>query len=359
MPVLYLLPFLLLPAVSHASFERCFDASALRWNVPAKALRAIAKFESGGFHNIPDAHDHSGHKHMKTYGLMGLRDDDVFGHSLREAAQASNQDLEKVIQDPCANIDAAAALLGSELARNGRNIDEAVKRHWVKAQSTESFEELKSLMLGKELHLNVRVAGDVNPGMCWRFWTNCEPTPPAPPAPEDDVVQAPVGKGGEYPGADFQASPNFKRGSIRQLYIVLHTTEGNFNGAVSWLTSPKSGVSSHYIVRKSDGYVKQLVREGDRAFHARCWNSMAIGIEMEGFSKDPSSFTSALLRSTANLTRYLTRKYGIAPDQARVVGHNAGDQKNFRDTGLEKCNDHGDPGKYFDWSLFWRLLGRG
>jgi len=354
---LLLVSFLSLPSISYADSGACFEASAARWNIPARALRAIAKFQTGGFHNIPDAHDDHGHRHLKTYGVMGFHDDEVLGHSLVEAQLASGLSREDIIRDPCANIDAAAALLSAELARNGGNLDEALKKYWAGAASG-SLSELKALMAGNVFNLKVRLADDPVAGLCWRFWTDCgKPNPPVnPDQGEEEPEPAPKGNGGEYPGADFQASPNFG-GGIKQLYIVLHTTEGNFDGAVSWLSSPKSGVSSHYVVRNRDGYVKQLVRENNRAFHARCWNSMAIGIEMEGFSKDSSSLSNSLIRSVASISKYLTRKYGISPTEARIVGHDAAERGKIGGTGLNNCNDHGDPGVSFNWSLFWRLLG--
>lgn len=358
MRINFLLALLLaFPAATYAGSEACFEASAARWKVPSSALRAIAKYETGGFHNIPDVQDEEGHRHLKTFGVMGLHDDEVLGHSLQEAMLASGHARLDIIRDPCTNIDAAAALLSSELVRNGGSLDEALKKFWAGAAAG-SLAELKAMMAGGGIDLKVRMAPDINTGLCWRFWTDCgEPTPPVNPNPgEQEPEPVPQGKGGEYPGAEFQASPNFGSG-IKQLYIVLHTTEGNFDGAVSWLSSPKSGVSAHYVVRNRDGYVKQLVRENSRAFHARCWNSMAIGIEMEGFSKDSSSLSSSLIRSAANIAKYLTRKYGINPTEARIVGHDAADRGKLGGTGLNNCNDHGDPGVSFDWSLFWRLLG--
>jgi len=352
---MFALIVVLFSVTAQASTEPCFEASAQRWKVPAKMLKAIAQLETNGFHSVPDEHDHAGHRHQKTYGVMGLRDDEVLGHSLRDAAAASGHSLEDVIKDPCTNIDAAAALLGSELARNGKDVDQALKRYWNNAGSQDSIRDLHKLMNKDLVNPQVRMASFLKPmaGLCWRFW-NCEPAPGSP-VQEEPSPQVPEGKGGEFPGSEFHASKNFEKGKIKQLYIVLHTTEGGFNGAVNWLTSSKSGVSSHYIVRRSDGYVKQLVHEGNRAFHARCWNKLAIGIEMEAFHQDASSFSTALLRSTANIVRYLSRKYGIPADETRVVGHNAGESSSFSRTGLENCNDHGDPGPHFDWMRFWRF----
>ena len=70
--------------------------------------------------------------------------------------------------------------------------------------------------------------------------------------------------------------------------IILHYT-GMETGvaAEAWLCDPASQVSSHYLVHE-DGRVVQMVREGDRAWHAgkSSWrgvtdiNSCSIGIEI-------------------------------------------------------------------------------
>lgn len=342
-----LLPFAATPALAAPETEACFREAAARWKLPSGLLESIARAESGGFHNVPEADDHSGHNHQKLYGLMGLRDDQALGHSLREAAAASGLPLERVVQDPCANIEAAAALLGAELASGG-TVEGAVRRSWGASNGAAAI----ALYRSSEEGLTQLAGSDPKAAWCWRFWTDCDGNPA--PAPAEPLP--PQGQGGEFPGSEWDRSANYDAGQIKPRFIVLHTTEGNFNGAVSWLKNKKSGVSAHYVVRAGDGYVKQLVRERDQAWHARCWNDYAIGIEMEGFHKNGSSFTGPLVRSAAALVKYLSRKYGIAPDATRVVGHDAEERGMLKAAGLEDCNDHGDPGKFFDWGGFWRLL---
>jgi N-acetyl-anhydromuramyl-L-alanine amidase AmpD len=47
--------------------------------------------------------------------------------------------------------------------------------------------------------------------------------------------------------------------------IVCHITEGAFDGAVSWLCHPQSGVSAHFVVGQ-DGQITQLVSIEDTAW---------------------------------------------------------------------------------------------
>ena len=82
----------------------------------------------------------------------------------------------------------------------------------------------------------------------------------------------------------FVKSPNFssRRNTIVDT-IVLHNTEGQFNGAVSWLTNPASKVSAHYVVSRK-GQIYQLVDLKDKAWHARSANSRSVGIEIEAYA---------------------------------------------------------------------------
>lgn len=62
-------------------------------------------------------------------------------------------------------------------------------------------------------------------------------------------------------------SPNFWSGGDPKKGIVIHHTGGAFEPSLNWLIKKGSGASAHYIVRK-DGYVVQMVKETDRAWHA-------------------------------------------------------------------------------------------
>src|SRR4051812_35274821 len=62
-----------------------FAAAALKYQVPVRVLQAIAYNESRWIQRIPEPTD--GEPDMPTaYGVMGLRNDVFFGHSLVIAA---------------------------------------------------------------------------------------------------------------------------------------------------------------------------------------------------------------------------------------------------------------------------------
>lgn len=129
--------------------------------------------------------------------------------------------------------------------------------------------------------------------------------------------------------------------------IVIHTTQGGFNGTLSWFQDPAAKVSAHYVVRSDDGYVAQMVDESDVAYHDRCFNTKTIGIEHEGFIDAPDRwYTEPMYIESAKLTAYLADKYGIPKEMGAIVGH---------DTAPD-CSDHTDPGPGWDWPHYLDLV---
>lgn len=140
-------------------------------------------------------------------------------------------------------------------------------------------------------------------------------------------------------------------------YIVIHNTEGSYDGTIRWFQDPAAKVSAHYVVRSRDGHVTQMVRGRDVAWQAGNWyvNAHSIGIEQEGWATEGATwYTDAMYRSTARLVKHLAAKYGVPLDRQHIIGHDvvpATVPANVR--GM-----HWDPGPYWDWARFFRLLGR-
>lgn len=112
--------------------------------------------------------------------------------------------------------------------------------------------------------------------------------------------------------------------------VVIHVVQGSFSSAINWFNDSRAGVSAHYTVRSSDGFVGQSVEEKDIAYHAGNWpvNQTAIGIEHEGFGDNPARwFTPEMYNSSARLTAYLCNKYNIPvrlvanSSQAGILAH--------------------------------------
>lgn len=141
-------------------------------------------------------------------------------------------------------------------------------------------------------------------------------------------------------------------GAIR--CIVVHVTEGSFWGSVRWLRNRRAHASSHFIVSRS-GRIVQLVHLSDIAWHAGNWhvNAESVGIEHEGWTDDPAGFTEAQYRASARLAAYLARRSLLPIDRAHLIGHA---QVPGPRGGLGGASHHSDPGRYWNWREYLRLV---
>jgi N-acetylmuramoyl-L-alanine amidase len=123
--------------------------------------------------------------------------------------------------------------------------------------------------------------------------------------------------------AAWHPSPNF--GPRRANYVILHhTSNDTLEYALSVLTHPLSGVSSHYLIGR-DGQVLQLVDEDRRAWHAGAsmWsgqadmNSASIGIELDNTGSEP--FPPPQIDALIALLGDIQRRH-LVP-RANVLGH--------------------------------------
>lgn len=159
----------------------------------------------------------------------------------------------------------------------------------------------------------------------------------------------------DYPGAQWVPAykgnySDYSRGTGDIRYIVIHTTQGSYAGAISWFQNPSANVSAHYVIRSADGQITQTVREQDVAWHAGNWtyNLQSIGIEHEGWIDQKGWYTDAMYRSSALLVRHLAEKYDIPMDRQHILGHVDVPQAT-----------HTDPGPYWDWKYYMSLVRQG
>ncbi len=152
----------------------------------------------------------------------------------------------------------------------------------------------------------------------------------------------------DYRAACVLPSPNHgeRVDGVRPDMIILHYTGmPSEEGALAWLCSPESQVSSHYFVHE-DGRVVQLVPEERRAWHAgkSFWagetdiNSRSIGIEIAnaGHPEGLPPFPDKQIEAVIELCRDCGRRLDIRPE--RVLGHS--DVAPVRKV---------DPGENFPW----------
>ncbi|MFJ9833011.1 N-acetylmuramoyl-L-alanine amidase [Streptomyces sp. NPDC101169] len=182
-------------------------------------------------------------------------------------------------------------------------------------------------------------------------------------APADDVecpksvscesVPAPYEEFGDndYGNHDLGDRPE----SQRIKYIVIHDTEGSWDGVMNLIQDP-TYVSWNYTIRSTDGLIAQHVKAKDVAWHAGNWdvNARSVGIEHEGFLTSPDAwYTEAMYRSSARLVKYLSRSYGIPLDRQHILGHDNVPGP----TASTVPGMHTDPGPYWDWRHYFQLLG--
>ncbi len=135
----------------------------------------------------------------------------------------------------------------------------------------------------------------------------------------------------DHEGAEVRVSPNFgprREGALPEIIVLHYTGMETGEAAECWLCDPVSEVSSHYLVHE-DGRIMQMVREGDRAWHAgkSSWrgrtdvNSSSVGIEVvnAGHVFGYRDFPAAQIEALIALCRDIAGRHGIRPEN--VVAH--------------------------------------
>ncbi|MCP3818803.1 N-acetylmuramoyl-L-alanine amidase [Streptomyces sp. A3M-1-3] len=144
---------------------------------------------------------------------------------------------------------------------------------------------------------------------------------------------------------NFTASNRPSAHPVRRL--IVHITQTTFTGTLGIFQNPLKNVSAHYVIRSSDGYIAQCMRERDIAWHAGNWefNADSIGIEHEGWVDRPRYFTDTLYEQSAALTAALCGTYDIPKTREHIIGHHE-----------VPGATHTDPGPLWDWVRYIRLV---
>ncbi|MCP4438884.1 MAG: T9SS type A sorting domain-containing protein [Aureispira sp.] len=144
--------------------------------------------------------------------------------------------------------------------------------------------------------------------------------------------------------------------------VTIHTMQGYYSGAISWFKNPIANVSAHYNMRSSDGQITQMVCEIDRAWHVGNSNSLAVGIEHEGYVSDPSWYTNITYVVSAELTKDIATRNGIPIIRTYdVIGDAVVNELStncYRIKGHQHfpSQSHTDPGEFWDWNYYYDLL---
>lgn len=157
------------------------------------------------------------------------------------------------------------------------------------------------------------------------------------------------------PACIWDPSPNYTAGRSATIdTVVIHTTEGSYAGAVSWLKNPSAGASAHYVIKEDGTQITQLVADSNTSWHATYYNSRSIGIECAGYAGQASTWTQGILPKLYDLVAWLCYTYNI---QAVHPAGTAGSSSAQPYTGVGLVGHYqiqpwnrSDPGAYFDWN---------
>ncbi len=320
----------------------------------------------------------------RPYGVMALWDNDLFGHSLRRAADLIGEEPDVLKRDPVQNIRGAAAYLASLRRANSRTPEPIMPSlgDWADAIAAYTGIRQPDLALGHAYEVLTRLSRGIQSEAI---------SVPAQPvelsavrqrvrqlaveaAPSPEALKT---KGTpDYPDARWipgKAGYYYTTGNGKQ-FVVFHDMEGYYASVLSYFQTLSDGrtVSIHYCINglqdsPSDypaGDVAQMVEEQYYAWHAVCLNTYSIGIEHEGFASNPAWFTPEMYLASAKLVKYLCEKYNIPKDRNHLVGH--GEWQNgawvqwainngFPST-FGTCNSHTDPGPNWDWAFILQII---
>jgi N-acetyl-anhydromuramyl-L-alanine amidase AmpD len=373
------------------SYDRMFEQAGSEFGVPSDLLRGISFAETRWTHMKWAENDtRSSCTGMpRVYGVMGLWDNEYFGHSLKEAAGLLGRSVQELKDDPMQNIRGGAALLR-------KYYDELPKPEGFESGSIELWQNAVAKMSGfPQEEISAKRGLEVFSVLANGYHRDRIDITQRPIQLEkiQAIVQqletvafsqqktAPEGVQStpDYPLAKWNAaySGNFGLDQIVQRFVVIHDVEGSYLGCISWFKNTTAGVSAHYVLNSNPygvnattkgpngspdapvGEVTQMVEEKYRAWHVGCWNSFMVGIEHEGYASVSGWYTPEGYDASSKLVKYLCDKYNIPKDRNHVIAHAEHTNSVWRSwvnssgQGFDPtCNTHVDPGPYWTWDSF-------
>lgn len=354
--------------------DRWFHEAAEEFDVPVEVLQSIAFVESRWRHLVPEGvarRLHDDEHQPPAYGVMGLRDDEHFGHSLLDAAALIAATPEELRRDPRMNIRGAAALLAQYGAGLGRT--DAVELWEPAVARLSGIPEPRIAEMHTYDVFNTIVSGRASD----RFRiAQKEISLEAIYGPEllrvlaaprlmIDVHASRVGSdSADYGPAIWDAAATCNYGAGRSAtvtHVAEHIAQGSYAGTISWFKNCSASVSAHYVVRSSDGQVTQMVRESDTAWHVASHNSYSIGIEHEGYADNCAWYTTAMYNGSSALTRDIADSHGIP--RTATYDASLGWDTELPQSSPFKIKGHTNfpttktcPGACFDWPRFRSLV---
>ena len=362
-----------------SAFEVAYKACP---DIPQGMLEAIS-FTNTHCHHLTDAnYFHDGPDAMpRAYGLMGLVKDgkNYFRENLHFVSGLSGISEMEILESPAANVLAyAKAFERLSKERNAKEIEGylSVIQQLSELPIVEEKDiyPMQSMLYSVCLFLNDEEKAeqfgfrkyDINLKAVF--------------AEHYDMLTASelgISRSPDYPPAIWDPAPecNWEPRTKEVSAVVIHYTEGSYAGCISWFKNCDAQVSAHYVIRSVDGQVTQMVREKDKAWHARTANGYTIGIEHEAYGNVWEFFTEAMYRSSANLVRSICSRYDTIKgyrthdrdtlDNGFCINNGlynlGGEGACIQIRGHQHYPDqsHTDPGPYWDWNYYYKLINEG
>jgi N-acetyl-anhydromuramyl-L-alanine amidase AmpD len=104
-------------------------------------------------------------------------------------------------------------------------------------------------------------------------------------------------------------SPNVSQRLTPISLVVMHDTEGAYEGACSWLCNPQAQASAHVVLREDGNDATQLVRFAEKAWACEAFNSMSLNLELAGFAA--KGYQDHQLRVAARIVANWCHQYTI------------------------------------------------
>lgn len=379
-------------AATDTTLQDAFAAAAREFNVPEAVLLSVSYNLSRWEHHAGKPSTSGGYGVMHLVDLASLPASDAKGddslstapatsghaadYTLTTAAQLLGVQPEVLKQDVAQNIRGGAALLAT-YAQDTVQARPAQDGEWYGAVAKYSGSEEASLALGfaDDVYTTIVSGTERTTTDRQRVRLAAKQVRPNKGTAASLPLRNTKYSGADCPnGLDCQVIPaayvqrsssptdygnydlaNREADGLDINYIVIHDTETPYDATIRYFQNPSASVSSHYVLRASDGQITQMVDNKDVSWTAGNWyiNAHSINFEHEGYAIEGASwYSEQMYRSSAKLVRYLADKYGIPVDRAHIVGH---DEVPHPTTGQGAM--HWDPGPFWDWAHYMRLVG--
>ncbi|MEO7310536.1 MAG: family 10 glycosylhydrolase [Chitinophagaceae bacterium] len=314
--------FLNRPQPSVATIKRYFDAAAGEFKVPAEILMAAGQVQSNWAQVSASMYG--------SWGVMGIIENPYI-QQISLAADLLKTTTDEIKNNAQTNIRAAAALV----AYYQKNKEPQGLDDWF-----EAVRDLTGLTNeAMKTELAVRIYELIKTGSkTVTLWGEIIYLPAVTGKKIlEDVTIPPVSKPDgttavDYPGAvaGYSTCPtNYgtrTAGSVINFYFIHYIALGTYQGTLSWFSNCASGVSAHYVVRNSDGYITQVVAEANRAYSqgVNQYNQEGIGTEHEVLVANLTMWDSKpMLAAAASLAADVCNRNSI-PKVRRAVNGDRG-----------------------------------